>query len=116
VLTSEEPRVREDERAEILDLSAGLSRVTLHYGFMETPSVPEGLGLAQEQPQLNCGSLSKISYYIGREAIIPVGRIPGMWVWRESFFAFMLHNAERSAAYFCIPAAQVVEMGIEIEI
>ncbi len=25
-------------------------------------------------------------------------------------------NAERSAAYFCIPAAQVVEIGIEIEI
>jgi len=28
----------------------------------------------------------------------------------------MLHNAERSAAYFCIPAAQVVEIAIEIEI
>ena len=42
VLTSEEPRVREDERAEIQDLPAGLSRVILHYGFMETPSVPEG--------------------------------------------------------------------------
>jgi K+ transporter len=33
-----------------------------------------------------------------------------------SLFAFMLHNAERSAAYFRIPAAQVVETGIEIEI
>ncbi|MFZ0841772.1 MAG: KUP/HAK/KT family potassium transporter, partial [Xanthobacteraceae bacterium] len=116
VLTSEEPRVREDARAEILDLPAGLSRVTLHYGFMETPSVPEGLRLAQEQAQLNCGSLPKISYYIGREAIIPAARILGMWVWRESLFAFMLHNAERSAAYFRIPATQVVEMGIEIEI
>jgi KUP system potassium uptake protein len=116
VLTSEEPRVREDQRAELLDLPAGLSRVTLHYGFMETPSVPEGLRLAQEQAQLNCGSLSKISYYIGREAIIPAARISGMWVWREGLFAFMLHNAERSAAYFRIPAAQVVEIGIEIEI
>jgi KUP system potassium uptake protein len=116
VLTSEEPRVREDERAEILDLPAGLSRVTLHHGFMETPSVPEGVRLAQENSQLNCGSLSKISYYIGREAIISTARIPGMWAWREGLFAFMLHNAERSAAYFCIPAAQVVEMGIEIEI
>jgi hypothetical protein len=28
----------------------------------------------------------------------------------------MLHNAERSGAYFCIPAPQVVEMGIDIEI
>ena len=116
VFTSEEPRVQEDARAELLDLPDGLSRVTLHYGFMETPSVPDGLRLAQEQAQLNCGSLPKISYYIGREAIIPAARIPGMWVWRESFFGFMLRNAERSAAYFRIPAAQVVEMGIEIEI
>jgi hypothetical protein len=29
---------------------------------------------------------------------------------------FMQRNAERPDAYFCIPAAQVVEMGIEIEI
>jgi KUP system potassium uptake protein len=39
-----------------------------------------------------------------------------MWVWRESLYAFMQRNAERSAAYFCIPATQVVEIGIEIEI
>jgi KUP system potassium uptake protein len=116
VLTSEEPRVREDERAEIQDFPAGLSRVILRYGFMETPSVPEGVRLAQEKAQLNCGSLSKISYYIGREAMVSTARIPSMLVWREGLFAFMLHNAERSAAYFCIPAAQVVEMGIEIEI
>ena len=62
------------------------------------------------------GACRKISYYIGREAMVSTARIPSMWVWREGLFAFMLHNAERSAAYFCIPAAQVVEMGIEIEI
>jgi KUP system potassium uptake protein len=116
VLTSEEPRVREDERAKIQDLPAGFSRVTLQYGFMETPSVPEGVRLAEEQAPLSCGNLSRISYYLGRETIVPTARIPGMWVWRERLFAFMLHNAERSAAYFYIPAAQVVEMGIEIEI
>jgi KUP system potassium uptake protein len=116
VRTSEEPRVPEDERAKIQDLPAGLTRVILHYGFMDSPSVPEGLRLAHEQAQLSCGDLSKISYYIGRETIIPTVRIPGMWVWREGLYAFMQRNAERSAAYFCIPVAQVVEMGIEIEI
>ena len=34
----------------------------------------------------------------------------------ENSYAFMQRNAERSAAYFCIPATQVVEIGIEIEI
>jgi KUP system potassium uptake protein len=114
VRTSEDPRVPEHERAKIQDLPAGLVRVILHYGFMESPSVPEGLRLAHEQ--LNCGQLSQISYYIGRETIIPTERIPGMFVWRETLYAFMQRNAERSDAYFCIPVAQVVEMGIEIEI
>jgi KUP system potassium uptake protein len=39
-----------------------------------------------------------------------------MWAWREGLYAFMQRNAEPSGAYFCIPVAQVVEMGIEIEI
>jgi KUP system potassium uptake protein len=114
VRTSEDPRVPEQERAKLQDLPAGLVRVILHYGFMESPSVPEGLRVAHEQ--LNCGKLSQISYYISRETIIPTERIPGMFVWRETLYAFMQRNAERSDAYFCIPVAQVVEMGIEIEI
>jgi KUP system potassium uptake protein len=114
VRTSERPRVPEDERAKIQDLPAGLTRVILHYGFMESPSVPEGLRLAHEQAR--CGNLSKISYYISRETIIPTARIPGMSVWRKGLYAFMQRNAEQSDAYFCIPPTQVVEMGIEIEI
>jgi hypothetical protein len=49
----------------------------LHDGFMDSPSVPEGLRLAHEQAQLSCGNLSKISYYIGRETMVPTERIPG---------------------------------------
>jgi K+ transporter len=63
-----------------------------------------------------CVRATEVSYYIGRETVIPTEHIPGMWVWREALFAFMQRNAERSAAYFWIPAAQVVEIGIEIEI
>jgi KUP system potassium uptake protein len=117
VRTSEAPRVPENERAKIQDLPAGLTRVVLRYGFMESPAVPEGLRLACEgEQQLSCGDLSKISYYLGRETIVPTEHIAGMSVWREGLYAFMQRNAERSAAYFSIPAAQVVEMGIEVEI
>jgi len=116
VLTSEEPRLRQEDRVEVHELPAGLTRVILRFGFMETPSVPDGVRHAQAEHDLDCGALSKVSYYIGRETIIPTERIPGMWVWREALYSFMLRNAERSAAYFSIPAVQVVEMGIEIEI
>ena len=90
--------------------------MTLDYGFMETPSVPEGLRMAVEHAQLSCGDLSAISYYIGSETINPTGRRGGMWVWRKRVFALMLHNAERTGAYFGIPVPQIVEMGVAIEI
>jgi KUP system potassium uptake protein len=116
VLTSEEPRVAEEARVDIHELPAGFTRVILHFGFTESPSVPEGVRYAQEQAELSCGNLPEVSYYIGRETIIPTVYIPGMWVWREALYAFMQRNAERSAAYFSIPVAQVVELGTEIEI
>jgi KUP system potassium uptake protein len=116
VLTSEEPRVADEARVELNDLSAGVTRVILRFGFAERPSVPRGMQCAMEKKGLHCGKLQEISYYIGRETIIPVAHIPGMWVWREALYSFMQRNAERSAAYFSIPVAQVVEIGIEIEI
>ena len=60
--------------------------------------------------------LTDITYYIGRETIIPSEDIPGMWLWRETVFAFLQRNAERSAAFFGVPTRQVVEFGTEIEI
>jgi KUP system potassium uptake protein len=116
VLTSEEPRVLDEERVQIHELCAGITRVILHFGFTESPSVPEGVSYAHAQAELDCGSPPSVSYFIGRETIIPTERVPGMWVWREALYAFMQRNAERSAAYFSIPVAQVVELGIEIEI
>jgi KUP system potassium uptake protein len=116
VLTTEEPRVPEESRVEIQELACGFTRVILRFGFTESPSVVEGVRYAHENAELSCDQLSKVSYYIGRETIIPTKHIPGMWVWREALYAFMQRNAERSAAYFCIPAAQVVEIGIELEI
>ena len=53
--------VPDAERAKIQDLPGGFCRVTLDYGFMEVPSVPEGLRDAVEHAQLSCGSLPTIS-------------------------------------------------------
>jgi KUP system potassium uptake protein len=116
VLTSEEPRVSDEARVELHELPVGVTRVILNFGFTESPSVPEGVRYATEQAELDCGKLDLVSYYIGRETIIPTAHIAGMWVWREGLYAIMQRNAERSAAYFGIPAAQVVEIGVEIEI
>jgi len=90
--------------------------VILHYGFMQYPTIYDGLTLACKQGKLPGIDLGDITYYVGRETIIPREDIPGMWVWRETLFAFLQRNAERTAAFFDVPARQVVEFGTEIEI
>ena len=116
VLIAEAPRIPDEERAEVIEIIPGITRVILHYGFMQYPTIYQGLVLACQQGKLPGIDLTDITYYIGRETIIPSEDIPGMWVWRETVFAFLQRNAERSAAFFGVPARQVVEFGTEIEI
>src|SRR5947199_6805710 len=116
VLIEESPRISDEDRAEIVEIIPGITRVILHYGFMQYPTIYEWLLLACKQGKLPGIDLTDITYYIGRETIIPREDIPGMWVWRESLFAFLQRNAERSAAFFGVPTKQVGEFGTEIEI
>jgi KUP system potassium uptake protein len=116
VLIAESPRIADEDRAEVIEIIEGITRVILHYGFMQYPTISEGLTLACKQGKLPGIDLIDITYYIGRETIIPRQDIPGMWVWRETVFAFLQRNAERTAAFFDVPARQVVEFGTEIEI
>jgi KUP system potassium uptake protein len=116
VLIEESPRIADEDRAEVIEIIPGITRVILHYGFMQYPTIYEGLILACKLGKLPGIDLTDITYYIGRETIIPREDIPGMWMWRESLFAFLQRNAERTAAFFDVPARQVVEFGTEIEI
>ena len=116
VLTSEAPRVSPKKRAEVTHLADGATRIVLHYGFMETPSVPKGIWLAVGLGQLDEIDPDSISYIIGRETVVPSRKIAGMAYWREVIYAFMQRNSERSAVWFGVPAAQATEIGMEIEI
>jgi KUP system potassium uptake protein len=116
VLIAESPRIGDEDRAEVIEITEGITRVILHYGFMQYPTIFEGLKLACAQGKLPGIDLTDITYYIGRETIIPRADVPGMWLWRETIFAFLQRNAERTAAFFDVPARQVVEFGTEIEI
>jgi KUP system potassium uptake protein len=36
--------------------------------------------------------------------------------WRKALFAWLHRNAEQPGAYFNIPSAQIMEVGLELEI
>ena len=116
VTTMETPRVTDEDRAVVTPIAAGMTRVELRFGFMEQPNVPKGLEIAAAHGQIKKFDPARLIYYTGHETIIPSGRRLGLARWREELFAFMHHNAQRPGAYFKIPSAQIMEIGIEFEI
>jgi KUP system potassium uptake protein len=117
VIIEETPRIPDEGRVDVIEVMKGITRVILHFGFMESNiTIAAGLQAACDQGKI-CGiDPAKITYYVGRETIIPSDEIVGMAVWRETLFAFLQHNAKGSATFFGVPARQVVEFGTEIEI
>ncbi len=95
------------------DLGQGFHRVVLRYGFMEEPDVPAHL-----KDFDGCGAefrMMETSFFLSRQTLLASER-PGMAVWREKLFAWMLRNAESAMEFFRLPTNRVVELGSQIEI
>src|SRR3546814_17946161 len=64
-----------------------------------------------------CGAKFKMmdtSFFLARQTLLPSSR-PGMAVWREKLFAWMLRNAESAMEFFKLPTNRVVELGSQVE-
>ncbi len=113
VLTDRVPEVPASERVKVRDLGEGFWQVSAHYGFMQTPSVPEILrqcaksGLKTRE--------NDTSFYLGRETLLatPGG---GLARWRKKLFGYLSRNARPATAFFGLPPNRVVEMGAQIEL
>ena len=107
------PFVRQAERVKLDHLGHGFHRLVLRYGFMEEPDVPAALALVT-----GCGDKFKMmdtSFFLARQTLLPSSK-PGMAIWREKLFAWMLRNAESAMEFFRLPTNRVVELGSQLEI
>lgn len=107
------PWVDEPERVQIEDLGKNFWRVTLRFGFMEAPDVPQGLKRCEDFG-LNI-PLFQTSYFLSRETIVATPG-SGMGVWREYLFAAMSRNASGVVEFFQLPDNAVVELGTRVQI
>lgn len=107
------PVVDDDNRCRLEDLGRGFFRLQLNYGFMQEPDVPAALKRVHD-----CGQSFKMmdtSFFLARQTLLPSAR-PGMALWREKLFAWMLRNAESAMEFFRLPTNRVVELGSQVEI
>ena len=103
-----------EERLNLERIDDNFWRAEARRGFMERPDIQ---AILAECKAKGAGiDLDDVTYYVGRETVIPRENGKGMAHWQEVLFAVMGRNAERLSDYLELPCDQVVEIGREIEI
>jgi len=113
VKIADQPYWPADERCFLDDLGHGFHRLVLKFGFMEEADVPAALANVDR-----CGAefrMMDTSFFLARQTLLPSAK-PGMMLWREKLFAWMLRNAESAMEFFRLPTNRVVELGSQVEI
>ena len=107
------PYVDEAERYDCKSLGNGFYRVTIYCGFLEETDVPKLLSTLT----LCDGAfdMMQTSFFLSRQTLLASAK-PGMAIWREKLFAWMLRNAASAMAFFKLPTNRVVELGSQVEI
>ncbi|HEY5710317.1 MAG TPA: potassium transporter Kup [Allosphingosinicella sp.] len=107
------PYVDEEKTFHLDELGQGFYRLIIRYGFMQETNVPAALARVDA-----CGPQFKMmdtSFFLARQTLIASPK-PGMMIWREKLFAWMLRNAESAMEFFNLPPNRVVELGSQVEI
>ena len=114
VKIEEVPHVPPEKRLEVHNAGEGFYRVILHYGYMEEVNIPGDLARID-----TCGepfTMMSTSFFLGRQKLIASKKRPGMALWREKLFAWMLKSSESAMEFFKLPTNRVVELGSQLQI
>lgn len=113
VVVDEVPFVSDEDRIETFELGSNFYRILIRYGFMEEIDIPAVLKRIE-----HCGPKIKMmetSFFLSRQTLL-ASDTPGMAVWREVLFSWMMRNAESAMDFFKLPTNRVVELGSQVEI
>lgn len=108
------PYVSDAERLTMKDLGGQVYLVRAVHGFKETPDINSILTLLEKQENLQF-DLMDTSFFISKDTIIP-SEHPGMTLWQERLFSWMMQNAAKPSDFFKIPTNRLVELGAKVEI
>ena len=113
VLTAHTPRVAAEERVKIEPIGKAFSRVTLRFGYMESPNVPRALGMVRKLGwQFD---IMSTSFFLSRRLLKPAARSE-MPRWQDRLFIALGAIANDASSYFHIPTGRVVEVGTQVTV
>jgi KUP system potassium uptake protein len=113
VATAETPRVREEDRVKIEPVNPDFTKVTLNYGFMESPNLPKALAVCRKQGLKF--DIMATSFFLGRRTVVPAVQ-SGMPLWQDKLFIFLMKNATNPTDFYNIPPGRVVELGTQVTV
>jgi KUP system potassium uptake protein len=111
VKTLSTPRAPDSERVKVVDYMPDVKRVTLSFGFMETPNVVKALTEARKHGLKF--DIMKTSFFLSRRTIVPSEK-SGMPLWQDHLFIFLARNATNATDFFHIPSGRAVELGNQV--
>ena len=113
IKTADTPRVSDETRVTMTQLSPLFSKVELRFGFMETPNVPNALAIARKKGwQFD---IMSTSFFLSRRALKPAAH-SGMPRWQDRLFIALAKSASDATDFFHIPTGRVVEVGTQVTI
>jgi KUP system potassium uptake protein len=113
IKTADTPRVREEDRVQLTPVTPRFTRVTLRFGFMESPNVPKALALARKRG-LHFDIMST-SFFLSRRALRPQAH-SGIPRWQDRLFIALARSASDATDFFQIPTGRVVEVGTQVTV
>ena len=113
VKTESTPRVSPSHRYELEKLSSDFTRVVLHFGYMESPRIPNALA-AMRKAGLKYDIMTT-SFFLGRRTI-KASASSGMPLWQDHLFIAMSKQAATATDFFSIPSDRVVELGAQVTV
>ncbi len=113
VQTIETPRIGAPDRMVIEPVNDDFKKVTVRYGFMETPNLPKALQLCRKQGLKF--DIMTTSFFLGRRALVPAQQ-SAMPLWQDKLFIYLMKNAANPTDFYRIPPGRVVEMGTQVTV
>jgi KUP system potassium uptake protein len=113
IVTTDTPRVPDEERVKITVRSPRFSLVALKFGYMESPNVPKALAVARKLGwQFD---IMSTSFFLSRRALKPAAR-SGMPRWQDHLFIGLAKSASDATDFYQIPTGRVVEVGTQVAV